>query len=385
MKKQFFVYVFLICNVVVYAESLLVAVLMVKNEEQAMEMTLQPLIDAGISKFMIYDTGSTDNTIQVTWQLFDKNNIVDGIIIQEDWIDFASSRNRALELTEQYFSDVEFMLMLDAEWILHCGDQLLQFCMQHRNDSICLYSVKFTSGSITFYHPRLIRAGSGIHFVGKVHEKPNVDAQGKVDDQIYFQLRSTHYGQEKSRQRWNCDIQILLQELQEKPNDGRTLYFLAQTYSILGETDLAIDYYQKRLQIQDYNEELFLSYCFLAELYKQKNMIESMITTCLQAFALFDHRAEPLIYLAQYYYSIGAYQLCYIFARFACTMTYPTKDVSLIDTHLYRVVRYALVSAMAHMFGDYRLGFQATQKVLQAYPDNQYLQEQLASYQAYVV
>jgi hypothetical protein len=66
MKHKPYLYVIFIVNSLIQADPLLVAVLMIKNEEPVMQMTLQPLVDAGITDFFIYDTGSTDQTIEIT-------------------------------------------------------------------------------------------------------------------------------------------------------------------------------------------------------------------------------------------------------------------------------------------------------------------------------
>src|SRR5579863_731223 len=105
-------------NVQFAYDQILVVVLMVKNEETVMRATLQPFIDGGIDSFFIFDTGSTDNTITVTQEFFRKNNITKGYIEEEPFIDFATSRNHALERAEKKFPNAGFMLMLDAEWYL---------------------------------------------------------------------------------------------------------------------------------------------------------------------------------------------------------------------------------------------------------------------------
>src|SRR5258707_10172559 len=84
-------------------DPLLVVVLMVKNEETVMRATLQPFVDGGVDSFFIFDTGSTDNTIEVTEQFFAEHGITQVYIAQEPFIDFATSRNRALDLAQEKF------------------------------------------------------------------------------------------------------------------------------------------------------------------------------------------------------------------------------------------------------------------------------------------
>ena len=56
-------------------DPLLVIVLMVKDEQDFIQPTLQPYVDAGIKNFFIFDTKSTDSTVEVTREFFKKNNI----------------------------------------------------------------------------------------------------------------------------------------------------------------------------------------------------------------------------------------------------------------------------------------------------------------------
>ena len=87
MKRYIFLStVLFVTGLQLCADPLLVAVLMVKNEEPVMELTLQPLVDAGIKDFLIYDTGSVDHTIEVTQEFFIKNNISNFVIEQGDWL-----------------------------------------------------------------------------------------------------------------------------------------------------------------------------------------------------------------------------------------------------------------------------------------------------------
>jgi tetratricopeptide (TPR) repeat protein len=382
--KQCLILFLILCgnSVFLNADPLLVAVLMVKNEALVMEITLQPLVDAGITDFLIYDTGSTDNTIQITQDFFISNNISNFVIAQGEFIDFATSRNRALELTEQHFPEATFMLMLDAEWILHNGSDLLKHCQNQQNSTQVLYLILVKGTDVEFCHPRLIRCRSNITFVGKVHETPNIISEIKLPDHIYFELSATHYKNERSKQRWLRDRDILLSQLEETPHDLRTIFFLAQTYVWLGDLKNAIKWYEYYLATSCEKEENFEFFYALAKAYEARGDTEKMIVNYLKAFNARPYRAEPFIKLAQHYYNIGSYHLCYLFARQACTIPYPHNDYGLIEKSLYDFWRYDLISATAHLMGDFKLGQQATLKALQAQPNLDYLHQNLHYYQS---
>jgi tetratricopeptide (TPR) repeat protein len=132
--------------------------------------------------------------------------------------------------------------------------------------------------------------------------------------------------------------------------------------------------------MQGWDEEDYLAHFILAQVYQELGDTQNLTISYLKAFCKRPHRAEPLIKLAEYYYQIGAYHLCYLFARHACTIPYPTDDVSCVDNDAYHFTRYALLSASAYKAYDYELGKQATLKALQAYPDTPYLQDNLKYY-----
>jgi len=143
---------------------LLTIVLMVKNEAPVIRETLQPFIDAGIDSYFIFDTGSTDDTITITEAFFKQHNISNAIIIQEPFVDFATSRNRALDLADELFEDGCFILMPDAEWYTKNVEHLIQFCEEQKDAPCPAYLVRIIGTNIDFYIPRLLRIKSKLRF-----------------------------------------------------------------------------------------------------------------------------------------------------------------------------------------------------------------------------
>lgn len=220
-------------------DPLLVAVLMVKNEAPVIVQTLQPLVDGEIKDFVIFDTGSTDETLRVVRDFFARNSQFNAHIEQEPFIDFATSRNHALDAVQKFFPHATFMLMLDAEWYAHNSAQFVQFCRDHQNDTCPSYLVALQSNELKFYSARLIRCGCGVKFVGVVHEVLNQVTKEKVLNGAYFEWRPSRTGQEKSALRWKRDRDLLLKNYEKNPYDARTLFYLAQTYECLGSVDFS--------------------------------------------------------------------------------------------------------------------------------------------------
>ena len=230
-------------------DPILVVVIMVKNEETVMQATLQPFVDGGVDSFFVFDTGSTDKTIEVTQDFFNENNIIHGYIEQEPFIDFATSRNHALERAKRRFPYAAFILMIDAEWYVHNVAALLDFCRLclKRNDLYATYLIRIFNGDVDFYVPRLIRCESNAQFEGVVHETINTQMRIKVPEDIYFNYNPSVQGIEKTQERCKRDRELLYKEHIKNPTDKRALFYLAFTCEMLGNLEEAYDLYKKRV------------------------------------------------------------------------------------------------------------------------------------------
>ncbi len=390
MKKTFYPFFLVFFNFIAFhglqpntgvtKDPLLVIVLMVKDEASVICQTLQPFIDEGLGDFLIFDTGSTDDTVAVTRKFFEKHHLSNAVIKQEPFIDFSISRNRALQLAEEAFPQACFMLMLDAEWYMHNVNSLVKFCALHKDETEASYLVRIIGTNLDFYTARLIRCRSNVRFVGPVHEVLNQVSKGKVPADCFFELRVTEYGQEKSRKRWTRDSKILLKEHDLNPSDPRTVFYLAQTYACLGDWENARLWYERRTEMPGWDEENFMAYYKLAQVYEALGNGDQVVLNYLRAFSLRPWRAEPLVCLARHYWEAGDNALCCLFAQYAADLPYPENDVLFIEKNLYDVERHDLLGRSAWYVGKYDVGKRAVEKALKARPTAQYLQDNLAYY-----
>lgn len=366
-------------------KTLLAIVMMVKNEAQAIEQTLSTYVKAGIKHMLVLDTGSTDHTVRTIQEFFKKHAII-GHVYEEPFIDFASSRNRALALAEATFKDSVFFLMPDAEWYLEHADILLKFCEQECNTHHPLYLIRIKLGTMEFTTARLFRAAARNRFQGVVHEVPETPTTQTVPDKVYFQVNASKEGKEKSKQRWHRDVELLLKSHKDHPNNPRTVFYLAQTYECLNELDKAYDYYQLRATLSGWDEENFITLFRLgglAEKIAQKNHDlnwSHAMDYYLKAYALRPHRIEPLVQLADHYWPNNI-PTCYLFIKAAYDKPYPTQDLLFIEKHMYHYTRYEIMSRCAWYMGEYALGEAATKIAIAAQPNMPHLHHNLKLYQ----
>jgi FkbM family methyltransferase len=369
----------------------LVVVLMVKNEETVMGATLQPFIDGGVDSFFIFDTGSTDNTIAVTEEFFAKNGITQGYIVQEPFIDFATSRNRALDLAQEKFPNAAFMVMPDAEWYLNDARALVEFCelCLRRGDVHTSYMMHIVNQALDNYTCRLFRCNRDVRFFGVVHEVVPQVLTIRVPGTIYFEYLPESNGVEKTAQRFIRDRQLLLKEHLSKPWCTRTLFYLARTCEDLGNWEEAYNFYKIRVDMVGWDEEDFIVRYRLAETIKKlilrsehahKYTWSEAMDYYLQAYQMRPHRIEPIVGIADYYVALDQMHLAFLFARRAAEMEYPAKDVLFVEKYLYTYYRYELLARCAWYINEFKIGAVAARKAYEAYPDYKYAKINMECY-----
>jgi len=386
--KLFFIWLFgLMCGSCICdnTKNLLVVVLMVKNEEAAMQSTLQPFLDAEIDNYLILDTGSSDNTIPITRNLFASHGISNGHIVEQPFIDFATSRNYALQCAEARFPQAQFLLMIDAEWITHSVPELYTFCANHVTDTCDAYGINILMHKNNSQHTlyTLIRAHKNVRYSGVVHEAVVVNTVGKVPNSVYFELLPTHYGEEKSKNRWERDRDLLLQEHYNDPCNPRVLFYLGQTYAALNDYENACAYYKKRCSLVTPNkEEDFVSHYRLGLLYDVLDNWQQAEYYYIKAYSMRPTRAEPLVWLASHYLKTQHYSLSFLCARLAAQIPYPQEDILFIENDIYAYTRYDILGQVAGYLEEYEIGEAATCQALANKPEAPHLQSNLDLYQA---
>ena len=399
--------VFLICLSIVYIigseptisidshRTPLIVVIMVKDEVDVIKATLQPFVAGGVDAFFVYDTGSTDGTPTIVQQFFDENNLTHAYIIQEPFVNFAVSRNRALDLAETIFPYADFMIMLDAEWYIKNVMELVKFCESNKNyippNALggC-YLIRIITDKIDFYQPRLIRCHSNVRFVGLVHEVLNQRPSANLPEDVCFLYKPTDKGLKKSVNRWKRDLDLLLQSYRDEPDNPRTVFYLAQTYQFLDDWENAAIYYYKRMQMEGWHEEKYMAtYRFAVAI--EHLMVDKGNSTYtweqalhyyLKAYEMRSHRAEPLVKITQYYIENNQKEIAFLFAQRAAQLPYPDpqQDILVVEKYVYDYLRHDLLGQCALNVQEYELGKNAILRALKAVPEQAHLQHNLGLY-----
>ena len=278
--------------------------MIVKNESKIILRLLESVVNI-IDCYCICDTGSTDNTIDIIETYFQSKNI-SGIIVYEQFVNFAHNRNFSLK---SCLGMSDFVLLLDADMVL----QVNKFDKNILKTGDCFYILQ---GNDDFYYQnmRIIQNRSNYHYIGVTHEymstPPNIKI-GKIQKNILF---IADHGDGGSKQnKYERDINLLLNGLIEEPNNGRYYFYLANSYNDSGKMDEAIEAYKKRIEIGGWDQEVWYSYYRIGLCYKHMGKMENAIFYWMEAYDHLPKRVENLYEIINYYRIKSKHKLSKVF------------------------------------------------------------------------
>lgn len=346
--------------------------IMAKNETKRLDITLQS-IKKYANSVVFLDTGSTDDTIDIVTE-FCKTNSINLRLRETTFTNFEITRNEALNFAYEH-DDIDFILLLDVNDELQGGDNLIKFInSEHTKESSAyLLNQHWWSGTIdSYFNVRLIKTRKNWYYKGVVHEyieqthendtnpKLRLDAYNKDTNEGITIYQDRTKDDDKTSKRFNNDKILLLNEYEKKPEDSRTVFYLAQTFSCLNEYDEALKYYEIRSKMGGYEEEVFISLLRVADYY---NFLHKDQWTVSMSYYLnaFEHskRVEPIIAIVNHYKESNQWDLAYVFIKLALDIVYPVEASLFVDKLAYDYTRYHLMGIIgyyAKKFDDGRNG-----------------------------
>ena len=297
--------------------------MIVKNESQIITRLFDSVINI-IDSYCICDTGSTDNTVEVIQQYFEKKNIP-GVIVIEPFKNFC--HNRSLALTS-CIGLSDFVLLLDADMTL----EVKNFNKSMLNDFDTYYILQ---GNDSFYYQnvRIVRNNGLYSYTGVTHEYINTPPNNRMYNFKKNELFIIDYGDGGCKSdKFERDIRLLLNGLIEEPNNERYNFYLANSYHDSGIYDKAIEYYDKRIKNGGWCQEVWYSYYRTGLCYKNMNKINDAIITWLNGYDYFPERLEGLFEIINHYRNISKHKLALHFYNLALDRLKEKHD---IDSYLF--------------------------------------------------
>lgn len=333
--------------------------MMVKNETKRLHISLDSVVGFADS-LVIFDTGSTDNTIDICKEFCTRTKIP--LRLKEGtFTNFSVSRNESLDFADS-FADIDYLLLLDTNDELRNGTALRKCAEEYvdNKSSGFLVSQEWFSGSLDrYFNVRFIKAHQKWRYVGAVHEyiktfDPENDKHPIVklpDSIVLFQDRTQD--DDKSGKRFHRDKELLYEDYKKDPTEPRTVFYLAQTCSCLNQIDDALFYYKIRSTLDGFHEEKFHAYLRSGEL--SQKLGHDWYDSLVWYMKAFEHsqRVEPMLFIAIYYINIKMWILAYTYLKLACNLPYPKEAILFVNKNDYDYKRWHLMGIVAYYVGQY--------------------------------
>lgn len=347
-------------------------VMMVKNEKKRLHVTLESIKDYA-DCLIVYDTGSTDNTIQIFTD-FCETNKLNLYLIQGEFVDFSTSRNVVLDYADTI--PVKFLLLMDCNDELRGGKKLKAFAAKRMStpNTGYLISQHWWSGQYDkYYNIRFVKNKAGWRYKGSVHEwlynkntgkADDVHPAVRIEDEEIFLYQDRTQDDDKTGKRFHRDYELLLSDYKRDPVEPRTLFYLAQTCSCLGKNAESFYYYKLRSELEGFQEEKFHSFLRCGDI--SKILKHSWVDTMGWYMKAVEHsdRVEPLLQLGQHYLDEKKWKLAYGFIKMACETDYPYSCILWVDKRAYDYKRWHMMGIVGYYVEKYKDGEEGCRKAI---------------------
>lgn len=336
-----------------------------KNEEKHIERWASSAAEA--DHIVLLDTGSSDRTVDLAKEL----GVEVTVQVFDPWR-FDTARNASLDLVPD---DVDYCIALDLDEVLVPGwrEELEKAHAEGWTRPRYQYTWSWSDDG----SPGVVYGGDKIHarhnYVWRhpVHEVITPlaqETQGWVGLQIQHHPDNT-----KSRSQY---LPLLKLSVEEDPDDDRNAYYYARELYFYGQNEEAVKEFYRYLALPraTWDAERSKAMRFLAQLEPHKT--ESWL---LRATAEAPHRREPWVDLAQYYYEMGMWPLCFGAAARAFDIVEKPLEY-LCEADAWGAKPFDLAAIAAYRMGRKDVAKTLGEKALEVEPNNERLQNNLKFY-----
>ena len=265
-------------------------VMIVKDEEDTIKKCLTSVAPY-ISYWVIVDTGSRDNTIQVINETMGELGIP-GELHERPWVNFEVNRTESLELAK---NKCDFRWIIDADDTFVLEDPKINpfYVLDKEFDS---YHISYKLHSLKYFRAQIVRSDEDWVYKGVLHEylhleKPNQKSGQvpgcRVDADISPLKRASSVEEKYAK-----DAIILEEALEKEPDNTRYMFYLAQSYRDSNQPEKSLEAYQKRVEAGGWPEEVYYSMYMIGRL---KETLRYPIGEVIEAYSkAWEFRPERL-------------------------------------------------------------------------------------------
>lgn len=349
--------------------------MIIRNESKIIERVINSTIGV-IDAICICDTGSSFEEFQKTRTILEKYDPINIYIYKHAWKNFGYNRTKSFNACrkcaeeEGYELKDTYALLLDADMELIVNDGFNKSNLMN----LC-YNLLQGNQGLEYYNTRLIRLDNEWKCYGVTHEYWSCEKcpyQCKKERQQSLWIKDHGDGGCKQN-KFERDISLLKQGLQDEPENTRYIFYLAQSYRDIGDKLKAIEFYKKHAASNAWDEERWYS---MMQIGLCADNFNDKTSWLVKAHEFRPGRAEPLYHLAVLFRMNNMWYDSFRYAWLGLMVPYPINDVLFIETSIYNYRLLYEISISAYYVPEWRMyGKWACEKLLNMHLPDDVLQD----------
>lgn len=297
-----YLFVFFVGFSYCFAEQTICLNMIVKDEAKIITRCLDSVKNL-IDYWVIVDTGSSDGTQQIIKEYLKD---LPGELHERPWKNWGETRTEAYQLA---MGKGDYILFMDADDILELDPS---FEMPVLTEDC--YNMWRGNQSFSYQKPQIVRGNLSWKWVGVTHEYLDCDepTTSSVLDGIHYTSVDDGATRSLGVEKYWKNVHLLEEGMKLEPNNSRYAFYLAESYRDAGEKAKALEWYQKRVRMGGWAEEIFCSKLQTAHMLRDLGLpFDVVLEAYKDAFGFRPHRIEPIYYIAEMYNREGNYKRAY--------------------------------------------------------------------------
>ncbi len=341
-------------------------VMIVKDEEDTMERCLRAVAPY-IKYWVIVDTGSKDNTIEVINKTMESLGIP-GELHERPWVNFEVNRTESLNLAKD---------KCDYRWIIDADDTFIP-----ENPNVnpfagldigpdC-YQVLYKLNNLQYHRAQIVKSDQNWVYKGVLHEYLHLEdnngqiLQGQIPNAFVIADISPLKRASSLEEKYANDAKILEKALVDEPTNERYMFYLAQSYRDSEQLDKSIEAYGKRIEMGGWEEEVYYSMYMIAKMKERMGApIEEVTNLYSRAWEYRPARLEAVFHAMRKYREQKRFLIAFAYGDVAIK-TRGTQDILFIEAEIWQWRLLDEYSLAAHYIGNPEIAMEKTNAIITA-------------------
>ena len=312
----------------------LIGLLMVKNESAILERCLEHLIPH-VDAVYLLDTGSTDNTLAVARRVLTQINEKPFLLEESPFETFGKSRTRSFQGAQRFVEEMKwdpytsYVIAIDADMVL-CPSASFRDYPLTKNG----YTMVQANGHLRYDNTRIMKCAYPWTCIGATHEYWSGEGTSKIPYEVCW-IDDRNDGGCKS-DKFERDIRLLNSDIEENPKNDRAHYYLGQSLKDSGKWKEAIPFFEKRIELGGWQEEVHYAHYQIGKCYELLNKPVEMEYWMNRAYEYYPKKAEPIYHLTRYFREKSQHYKAYHYYLKGKDIPFPEDCLLFLEENVYK-------------------------------------------------